>query len=37
MVSLIKNIADHENPDQVRQLAAVIFKNFISGRNPVTN
>lgn len=30
--TLTKEVADESNPDSVRMLAAVIFKNFIANR-----
>ena len=35
IASLVAEIAKEDNPDNVRQMAGVIFKNFISNQSNV--
>jgi hypothetical protein len=36
LATLTKEVADESNPDGVRMLAAVIFKNFVANRGGVS-
>lgn len=37
IASLTKEISDESNPENVRMLAAVIFKNFVGNRTSVSH
>lgn len=36
MVSLINEIATQNNPDEIKQMGALVFKNFVSNRGNVS-